>query len=154
VRPRDAAAMLTISGKSVIKLHPLERQVLDRLLASTDRELSTSDLKLLKIQLRNAMILSREMTGHSFYTRFLVAERALRLPNHHSLWFGWVYADVPGLKHGAGFQLYIKGGAVDELEGYSFGDEPSPDPWPGQFDEFGAYEVRAIPPSEKLETKS
>ena len=146
--------MVTISDETVIKLHPLERQVLDRLLASTDRELSTSDLKLLKIQLKHTIILSREMTGHGFYTRFFVAESASRLPNHDSLWFGFVHADVSGLKHGAGFQLHIKGGAVDQLEGYSFGDEPWPDPWPGQFDESEAYEVRAIPPSENLKTKS
>src|SRR5712691_8555504 len=98
--------MVVISDKSVIRLHPLERQVLDKLLALTDRELSVSDLKILKIQLRHAIILSREMTGHGFYTRFLVAESALRLPNR-SFWFGSVVADVPGLEHSAGFQLYI-----------------------------------------------
>src|SRR5436309_11061926 len=74
--------MVTISDTSAIRLHPLERQVLDKVLASTDRELSVSDLKILKIQLRHAIILSREMTGHGFYTRFSVAESALRLPNH------------------------------------------------------------------------
>src|SRR5262249_9685872 len=134
-------AMLTISAKSVIRLHPLERQVLEKLLASTDRELTVSELKLLKIPLRGAVILSRKMPGVGFYTTFFVSESALRLPNHHSLWFGSVRADVPGLTNGAGFQLYIKNGALDELEGYSFGDEAWPDPWPGQYSEFETYRV-------------
>ena len=149
--------MTIISAKSVIRLHPLERQVLEALLASTDRELTVSDLKLLNIQLRDAIILSREMTGVGFYTRFCVPESALRLPNHHSLWFGFVSADIPGLTYGAGFQLYIKDGAVNELEGYSFNpDEPWPDPWPGQVDESETYNVRAILPSAsaKLKAKS
>jgi len=143
--------MVTISYESVIRLHPLERQVLDKLLALTDRELSVSDLKILTIQLGHAIILSREMTGHGFYTRFFVAESALRLPNHHSLWFGAVHADLPALSHGAGFQLYIKDGAVNELEGFSY-DGPWPDPWPGQFDESHTYEVSEMPRSEKVET--
>jgi hypothetical protein len=132
--------MVTISQNSVIRLHPLERQVLETLLASTDRELTPSDLKTLRLQLRQAIILSREMTGHGFYTRFLVAESATRLPNHRSFWFGSVTADVPGLDYGAGFQLYIKDGAANELEGFSY-DGPWPDPWPGEYEETKNYEV-------------
>jgi hypothetical protein len=135
--------MVTISDKSVIRLHPLEKQVLDALLALTNRELSVSDLKLLTIQIRQAIILSREMTGHGFYTRFFVAESALRLPNHQSLWFGAVFSDVPGLNHGAGFQLYIKDGAVNELEGFCL-DGPWPDPWPSPVDEAQTYQISSF----------
>jgi hypothetical protein len=42
--------MLTISDKSVIRLHPLERQVLEGLLTLTDGDLSVEDLSILKIQ--------------------------------------------------------------------------------------------------------
>jgi hypothetical protein len=136
--------MVTISGKSVIRLHPLESQVLDGLLSITDRELSAGDLLILTLQLDEAIILSREMTGHGSYTRFLVAESAPRLPDHRSLWFGTVNADMPGLEHGAGFQLYIKDGAVDQLEGFSY-DGPWPDPWPGQYDEHVTYNVLGLP---------
>ncbi len=144
--------MITISAKSVIKLHPLERQVLDTLLTLADRKLSICDLKLLSIQLRHAIILSREMTGHGFYTRFSIGEGALRLPNHQSFWFGTVSADIPGLEHGAGFQLYIKDGAASELEGFCYLG-PWPDPWPGQIDESQIYDVYALPRFENQETK-
>jgi hypothetical protein len=136
--------MVAISDKSVIRLHPLERQVLDQLLVVTDEELSCSDLETLKDQLPRAIILSREMTGHRFYTRFFVDESAPRLPNHPSIWFGWVVADVPGLEHGAGFHLHIKDGVVDQLEGFS-NDGPWPDPWPDACDESVTYGVLAMP---------
>ncbi len=144
--------MVTISDKSVIKLHPLERQVLEKLLGLTDRELMVNELKLLKIQLRHAIILSRKMTGHGFYTEFFIAESALRLPNRHSLWFGNVNANVPGLKKGAGFQLYIEDGALNVLEGFSY-EGPWPDPWPGEFDEAQTYEVSEQPRLQKLGTR-
>jgi hypothetical protein len=120
----------TISDQSIIKLLPLERRALERLLALTGRELSPEDLELLRQQLATAIILSREMTGVGFYTTFRVDKDARRLPKRESFWFGAVGADVPGLEHGAGFQLYIKEGAVDQLEGFCYG-ESWPDPWPG-----------------------
>jgi hypothetical protein len=143
--------MVTISDKSVIRLHPLERQVLEKLLTLTERELSAHDLQTLEIQLAQAIILSREMTGHGFYTRFFAGENCPRLPEKKSFWFGSVYADVPRLRHGAGFHLYIKEGAIDQLEGFCF-DGHWPDPWPGQYDESEIYEVSEMPRSGKLET--
>jgi hypothetical protein len=140
--------MLTISDRSVIRLHPLERQVLDGLLTTTDQELSVSDLEILRVQMRDAIILSREMTGHGFYTKFMVSENALRLPNRQSLWFGAVCANVPSLNYRAGFHLYSKDGAVDQLEGFSY-DGPWPDPWPADFDEARGYGVSQIRRSEK-----
>jgi hypothetical protein len=114
--------VLTISDKSAIRLHPLERQVLEKLFTKTDTELSVQDLNVLEMQLKAAIILSREMTGHGFYTKFLTAENVLHLPGKQSLWLGTVSADVPGLNGGAGFQLHIKEGAVSQLEGFSFGN--------------------------------
>jgi hypothetical protein len=66
--------VLTISDKSAIRLHPLERQVLEKLFIKTDTELSPQDLNALEMQLKAAIILSREMTGHGFYTKFLRAD--------------------------------------------------------------------------------
>jgi hypothetical protein len=39
--------------------------------------------------------------------------------------FGDVVAEIEGLKHGAGFLLFITDGALDELEGYCY-DEAWP----------------------------
>ncbi len=43
----------------------------------------------------------------------------------HSVKFGDVIAEIPGLSGGAGFLLYIENGILDVLEGYSY-DEPWP----------------------------
>jgi hypothetical protein len=45
--------------------------------------------------------------------------------------FGDVAAQVDGLKHGAGFLLYVMDGMLDAIEGYSY-DEP----WPEQIGAF------------------
>lgn len=132
--------MMIISDKTVIGLHPLERQVLDRLLALTDKDLSSCDLDILRRQFETAIILSRKITGHGFYTEFHIPDGVMRLSNNRTLWFGTAYADLPGLNHGAGFHLYIKDGAVDTLEGFCF-DEHWPDPWPGQGDGSETYEI-------------
>ena len=47
---------------------------------------------------------------------------------------GDVYAEIPGLEHGAGFVLYIKDGYLDMLEGYSY-DEP----WPSSVEGFALH---------------
>jgi hypothetical protein len=136
--------MVTISDKSMIRLHPLERQVLEKLLTLTDRDLSVADLNILETQLETAIILSRKMTGHGFYTDFLVDKNIVRLPKEKPFWFGAVGADVPGLNHGAGFHLYIKAGTVSTLEGFCY-DGHWPDPWPGRYDESEKYEISEIP---------
>jgi len=45
--------------------------------------------------------------------------------------FGDVAAQVPGLKHDAGFLLFIKDGYIDFLEAYTY-DEP----WPTKIEKF------------------
>jgi hypothetical protein len=132
--------MLSISDETVIRLHPLERDALDALLALTDKEFSPRDLGILRRQFGMAIILTRKMTGHGFYTEFGVPENVTRLADNRSFWFGTVYAEVPGLAQGAGFQLHIKDGAADTLEGFCF-DEHWPDPWPGQYSEAETYSI-------------
>jgi hypothetical protein len=133
--------VLTISDKSAIRLHPLERQVLEKLFTQTDTGLSVQDLNSLKFQFRAAIILNRKMTGHGFYTEFLCAKNVPRLIGKQSLWLGGISADIPEMSMGAGFQLYIKEGAVNLLEGFSY-DGYWPDPWPAKYDESETYEVR------------
>jgi hypothetical protein len=135
--------MLTISDKSAIRLHPLERQVVEKLFTKTDTELSVQEINILEMQFETAIILSRKMTGHGFYTKFLTVKNVPPLPGKQTLWFGAVSADVPGLNHGAGFQLYIEEGAVSLLEGFCY-DGHWPDPWPGKYDESVIYNVSDI----------
>ena len=103
----------------MINLDEFEQAVLEKLLQGTHPLLTQ-----LYSQLEFCYVRRREMTGTGFYTYFEV--RVLLQIRDINLRFGDVTAEIPGLKNGAGFLLYIKNGLLDMLEGYSY-DEPLPD---------------------------
>jgi hypothetical protein len=107
------------------ELTSLEREVLRMLLAGDDELLS-----ILRAQLETATVAKREMTGVGFYTTFEISPVAPRAGNL-AFRFGDVEASIRGLKHGAGFLLFVKLGALEMLEGYTY-DEP----WPPDTSEF------------------
>jgi hypothetical protein len=100
-------------------LSDFERAVLDKLLDGDLPELSV-----LRHQLSQCVVKSREQTGVGFYTELMIPEDAPSL-NGVSAVFGDVAADIVGLQNGAGFLLYLKDGRIKMLEGYSY-DEPWP----------------------------
>ena len=51
---------------------------------------------------------------------------------------GDVHSEVRGLQHGAGFILFLRGGAIACLEGYTYGD----DSWPEHPDLLRLFYVR------------
>jgi hypothetical protein len=106
-------------------LTSLEREVLRMLLAGDDELLS-----ILRTQVETATVAKREMTGVGFYTTFEISQMAPRAGNL-AFKFGDVDASIKGLKHGAGFLLFVKLGALEMLEGYTY-DEP----WPPDTSEF------------------
>lgn len=103
-----------------MRLLPLELSVLTKLLEGQDVLLDV-----LRLQVKNCSVVQRELTGCGFYTTFSIPDNLPRISNI-SATFGDVVADIVGLKNGAGFLLFIKDGALDMLEGYSF-DEVWPD---------------------------
>jgi hypothetical protein len=107
-------------------LNALEQGVLDMLLAGDNAALAT-----LREQAARARLASRELSGVGFFCSFEVPREAPRLQAAASLWIGDVNAEVSGLKHGAGFVLFIRDGRLDMLEGFSY-DEPWPED-PGPF---------------------
>lgn len=113
-------------------LTPLERAVIQKLLAGDDKILGS-----LRRQFEAAKVIQREMTGVGFYTTFAVPPEIDRLPGNRSFNFGDVEAEIPGLNSGAGFLLFVKDGALDFLEGYTY-DEP----WPDQVSSFELSYVR------------
>jgi hypothetical protein len=115
---------MKISEKTIIKLTSLENEVLD-VIAS---QLDAPDRAVLLKQFENTIILSRTMTGVGFYVNFSVDKSAPQLLIKFAN-IGNVTAEIPGLEHGAGFNLYVKDGIVKHLEGYCF-DDQWPDPWP------------------------
>ena len=105
----------------------LERAVLDKLLCGDSPVLSA-----LRSQLGVVAVSERDLTGVGFMTNFRLPPSVPRAPVKSGvIRFGDVEAQLEGLKHGAGFLLYVKDGVLDALEGYSY-DEP----WPEQIETF------------------
>jgi len=105
-------------------LTKLERAVLDMLLAG---ELPAAET--LRAQVRVGRVVERRITGVGFFTTFAVPPDAPRV--HGSFQLGDVLARIEGLSHGAGFVLWVKNGALDMLEGYTFDES-----WPHEILEF------------------
>ena len=102
-------------------LEPIERAVLDMEFASDCLCAAT-----LREQLLGCKVVRREHSSVGFFTHISPNPSAPRIENKGSVWFGRVYAEIEGLKHGAGFVVLISDGCVDMLEGYTY-DEPWPD---------------------------
>lgn len=107
------------------ELNPLERAVLTKLLAG-----DAPALIALRRQLDIATVASRQLTGAGFYTTFELPHDVPLAPIRRAR-FGDVEAEIAGLKHGAGFLVYVDDGKLDMLEGYSY-DEP----WPNSVQSF------------------
>jgi hypothetical protein len=118
-------------------LEPLETAVLEKLLAGDHPALAA-----LRQQLAGLTVRRREKTGAGFFTEFSVAETAARAPVPSGRFrFGDVQATIRGLRQGAGFLLYVDGGLLSMLEGYSYEE-----PWPEEIEEFS---VGYLDPSRK-----
>lgn len=97
----------------------LEAVVLERFAAKHD---SVGDY--VRRQAAAATVISRELTGAGFYTRFSTPMQ-FRIPAVESLRLSGVAAELDNLQNGAGFALYLKGGVIETLEGFSYGED-----WP------------------------
>ena len=93
----------------------------------------------LRAQFATCRVKDRELTGVGFFTRLLVSLEAARAPvTGPRLTFGGVAADLEGVRHGAGFVLFVEDGRLDFLEGFTY-DEP----WPQTV---GHFAVSALTP--------
>ena len=109
-------------------LSSLEVAVLQTLLAGDHPVLAV-----LRSQLDGLTMNKRELTGVGFFTELSVTKPTSSnsiLPSGQ-LRFGDVEAVIGELAHGAGFLLYVDGGMLRMLEGYSYDV-----PWPEVIAEF------------------
>lgn len=89
-------------------------------------------LAALREQLSGLSVKERKLTGAGFFTEFATAATVNPVPlSAGQVRFGDVQATIRGLKHGAGFLLYVDQGLLHFLEGYSFEE-----PWPECIHEF------------------
>jgi len=109
-----------------IELEPLERCVMDMILAGDD-----PTLEVLREQFNAAECTERTLTGAGFYTKFSVPSAIPRVTGRKLSHLGDVKAEVEGMQHGAGFVLHLREGAIDYLEGFSYDD-----PWPASVQNF------------------
>jgi hypothetical protein len=119
-------------------LTEFEQAVVDKLLAGAHPTLAV-----LRTQAERARLISREYTGVGFYLDFEVPPDAPTLSSVAAFAFGDVEATIDGLQNGAGFVLFVEGGRLSMLEGYSY-DEP----WPAEARKFTLsyhQEPRQIP---------
>ena len=111
-----------------------EKAVLDALLEKRHEPFAT-----IRQQLAHVTVTKREFTGVGFFTEFaLPVDAPVRrdLPDDT---IGDVGAEFLGLQHGAGFLLFIRGGRVSMLEGYTYGEA-----WPSNTNEFRVYRHEAV----------
>ena len=111
----------------MLTMTDFERAVLQKLLTGDHPILNA-----LSAQVAASRIGKREFTGVGFFTTFELSAGAPRAPLPPGrIAFGDVIAEIQGLKHGAGFVLFIENGYIDFLEGYTY-DEP----WPERITDF------------------
>lgn len=108
-------------------LNAFERAVLEKLLDGNHPVLAT-----LRAQLNSCQVSSREFTGVGFFTNLKVDRSVKAAPTSQPrIHVRGVGGNISGLKHGAGFVLFVTDGYLDFLEGFSY-DEP----WPPVISEF------------------
>lgn len=110
-----------MTGVSMEGLNKFESAVLEKLLAG-DHPLLVE----LRSQAEKVRLASREYTGAGFYCTFEAPPDVPLLTQHMDFHLGDVDAKIGGLEHGAGFVVFVRGGRLDTLEGYSY-DEPWPE---------------------------
>ena len=102
-------------------LNALELAVLRKLLEGEHPVLAV-----LRSQIPFVSVTSREFTGHGFYTNLSVnIEMLQRGCANGDFPIDDVGADIVGLRHGAGFVLFVRGGYLKQLEGFCYGEK-----WP------------------------
>ena len=118
------------------RLSRLERAVIEKLLAEDHHA-----LRVLRAQLRHAQVSGRTLTGSGFVTELSLPAGTAPAPiGSGMIRLGDVGAKIDGLRHGAGFLLYVRDGLLDALEGYSY-DEP----WPKKVGRFTVHFTKEGP---------
>jgi hypothetical protein len=104
-------------------LNEFERAVLTSMLEGDD-PVSTA----LRSQLAVVAVRHRKFTGVGFFTDLAVPADTLPAPTSSGVpALPDVGADIEGLRHGAGFVLFLENGFLHCLEGYTYGEA-----WPAR----------------------
>ena len=103
-------------------LSPLEHEVIATILRPDHPVFEA-----LRLQFDRCEAAARELTGVGFFTELSIPTDSGPAPVRPGrLRLSGVVAEVDGLRHGAGFVLWIENGMLTTLEGFSY-DEPWPE---------------------------
>ena len=99
-------------------------------------EMQGSHRETIQQQMEAAIVGRRESTGSGFFTHFLIPADAQVRRDLPDMEIHSVGAKFSNLEHGAGFLLFIRGGVVSMLEGFSYGED-----WPQKIEEFELFKI-------------
>jgi hypothetical protein len=117
------------------QLTDLERAVFDKLLAGEN-----SELKILREQFSKATVSTRELTENGFFTTLKIPAVAVCLQRKGRVTITDVSADLPQLKHGVGFVMFIDDGKISCLEGFCYDES-----WPDSSTDFELSYLQELP---------
>jgi hypothetical protein len=103
------------------EINEIERRLLDALLDGDDPILNS-----LRIQLAEAKIESRELSGSGFFLNFPIPNSVPKV-EPGGIIIGDVYFDLEGIENGGGAIIFVKNGYLSMLEAYLNSDENWPD---------------------------
>ena len=84
-------------------------------------------------------VTKREFTGTGFFSDFFVTDESLLLNKNIMFELGNIHATTSGLKYGVGFVLFVRNGSLNQLEGYSYGEEK----WPEEITDYKLFLVKS-----------
>ena len=112
-------------------LTPLELAVLDMMVDKPGETYQT-----IREQLSHVIARNRKFTGVGFFTNFYLPEGAPVNRNLNDMTLGGVGAELPNLKHGVGFLLFIREGVIQMLEGFTYDER-----WPENIEHFKLFKT-------------
>ena len=104
----------------------LEQKVIEAILEGNEE-----NKKILLEQYKKSKISEREFSEVGFFTSFSVSSDSKQIESKSMTLGETVHANIPSLKNGAGFVLFIRNGKIDVLEGFTYGEK-----WPKKITDF------------------
>jgi hypothetical protein len=110
----------------------LEKAIVERILVDPELAPTKSSLRWDEIKVKR-----RSLTNVGFLTEFEFSEELMVFASDISLRWGKIGARLNETKIETGYLVYVDGGYITTVEGYTYGDE-----WPRQIDRVQLYDLK------------
>lgn len=112
-------------------IEDLERSAMNLLLAGDDPMLAA-----LRRQYREVVSRTYQYTGVGMYIHFSTSDSKIASSNSSSFCFGDIEAEISPPTQRIGFLLWVKNGALSNLEIYTYSE-----PWPDRIEDFQVFYI-------------